>query len=246
MFALITNWRVTSGAALLVIAIAFISLPGAAQSQNPNAANQFWGTLNASIDFGARARITASAETRNGADPSYELLRAGAVFSYRVKGIGRHLLHEVDKEDEYNVVIGGGYEFLQSEQNGSTGREHRVLLQATPKYLIGADIFLQDRSRIEFRWMDGGYDFRYRNKLTIGRRFRIKQVRVTPYASGELFWDRNHHSWNQNRYAFGVQLPYKKSFIFEPYYLRKNCTTCNPDSVNALGMTLSLYFDWPK
>jgi hypothetical protein len=231
---------------MLAGAIAFVSVSCVAQSQNQNDTNQFWGTLNVSLDLGARARITTSVETRNGDDPFYQLLRAGAVFSYRVKGIGKHLLHEVDKEDEYNVVIGGGYEFLQTKQNGATQGEHRVLLQATPKYLIGAKIFLQDRSRIEFRWMDQGYNFRYRNKLTIGRRFRINRVRFTPYASGELFWDRNQHLWNQNRYAFGVQLPYKKSFILEPYYLRRNCSTCSPDSANVLGMTLSLYFDWPK
>jgi hypothetical protein len=47
--------------------------------------------------------------------------------------------------------------------------------------------------RIEFRWNAGTYDFRYRNRLTIDRPFKIKKLRFSPYAAGELFWDRNHH-----------------------------------------------------
>lgn len=64
----------------------------------------------------------------------------------------------------------------------------------------------------------------------------------TPYATGELFWDRNHHSWNQNQYAFGVQLPYKRHLMVDTYYLRQNCTTCSEDPLNVWGVTLNLYF----
>jgi hypothetical protein len=44
-------------------------------------------------------------------------------------------------------------------------------------------------------------------------------VRFTPYASGELYYDRNHHSWNQSQYGFGVQFPYKKLLMFDPFLL---------------------------
>lgn len=39
-----------------------------------------------------------------------------------------------------------------------------------------------------------------------------------------MFWDRNSHPWNENRYAFGVRLPYKEKLMLDTFYLRKNCT----------------------
>ena len=131
---------------------------------------------------------------------------------------------------------------MQTNQNDKIKREHRIILQATPKYIPGAGVLVQDRNRVEFRWNDGTYDFRYRNELTIDRPFKLSAFRFTPYAAGELFWDRNHHSWNQNQYAFGVQLPYKKRLMLDTYYLRQNCTTCNQDPLNVFGLTLNLYF----
>jgi hypothetical protein len=104
---------------------------------------------------------------------------------------------------------------------------------------------VQDRSRIEFRWIDDTYNFRYRNKLIVERAFKLRKVRLSPFASGELFWDRNRKSWNQNQYAFGVRLPVKKIFGLDTYFMHQNCTTCTSKSINILGVTGNFYFDWP-
>jgi hypothetical protein len=94
----------------------------------------------------------------------------------------------------------------------------------------------------EFRWVNGAYDFRYRNRLVISRRFRTSAFRFTPYGSGELYYDRNHHSWNESRYGFGVQFPYKNRLMFDTYVLHQNCTSCGHNPVNMLGTTLNFYF----
>jgi hypothetical protein len=135
-----------------------------------------------------------------------------------------------------------GYEYLRTTQNDQTKSENRIIIQATPRYIPGAGFLLTDRNRIEFRWVNGSYDARYRNKLTLDRHLRLKKLGFTPYASGELFYDRNHHSWNENQYAFGVQMPYKRHLMLDTYYLRQNCTTCSQDPLNVFGLTLNLYF----
>ena len=213
--------------------------------QTTGESNQFWPTFNASFELGKRSRISATAEKHNGEDAPYDQWKVGAVFSYRVNRIGEYLRHDVDKENEYNLVLGGGYEFLRTDQNGGQKNEHRVLVQATPKYVLFAKILAQDRNRIEFRWTNGSYNFRYRNKLTVDRTFKINKLRLIPYASGELFWDRNHHEWNENQYTFGVRFPYRKSFLLDTYYLRQNCTTCSLDPLNVFGVTANFYFEWP-
>jgi hypothetical protein len=210
--------------------------------QAPGPATEVWPKLTAAVELWPKTRIELWGQRQDGEDFDFNQWKVGAIVSYRMKRMLKVRQDDIDEENEHNLVIGGGYEYLQTNQNGRTKREHRIILQSTPKYVPGVGVLVQDRNRIEFRWNDGTYDFRYRNKLTIDRPFKLSAYRFTPYAAGELFWDRNHHSWNQNQYAFGVQLPFRKRLMLDTYYLRQNCTTCSEDPLNVWGLTLNLYF----
>jgi hypothetical protein len=209
--------------------------------QSPSTATELWPAAKATIDFAPRLGVQVTLEKHNGEDVSLSQWKIGAIASYRMKRILTKHREDIDRENEYNLTVGSGYEFIQTEQGNGTKREHRLIIQGTPKYIPGAAVLVQDRSRLEFRWIDGAYNVRYRNKLTVDRAFRMNHFRFTPYASGELFWDRNRHTWNQNQYAFGVQLPYKKVLMLDTYYLRQNCTTCSQDPVSVIGFTVNFY-----
>ena len=107
---------------------------------------------------------------------------------YRVKRMLKERHHEIDEENRYNLVVGGGYEFTQTDQNGSTKRGHRIILQASPRYVLPFKLLAQNLNCVEFRWVHSAYNFRYRNKLTVDRPLSVDKFRFTPYASGELFW----------------------------------------------------------
>lgn len=231
---------------LLAITTLLSGLPCAAQSGSTGPSTQVWGSFNASFELSERTRITALAEKHNGEEGGYAQEKIGALFGYRMKRFGKHLRGDIDKENEYNMIMGVGYELIKTHQNESLKTEHRLLLQSTPKYVFALGFLAQDRNRIEFRWNAGTYDFRYRNRLTIDRPFKIGKVHFAPYAAGELFWDRNHHSWNENQYAFGVQWPYRKMFMLNTYFLHQNCTTCSTNPLNVAGVTANFYFDWPR
>jgi Protein of unknown function (DUF2490) len=233
-------------AALTLAITLFFGLPCEAQSGNTGPSTQAWGSLNASFELSEKTRLTAIVEKHNGEEGGYSQEKVGAVFSYRMKRVGQQLRGDVDKENEYNLILGAGYELIETHQDGGLKTEHRLVLQATPKFVFALGFLAQDRSRIEFRWNAGTYNFRYRNRLTIDRPFKFGKVRLVPYAAGELFWDRNHHSWNENQYAFGVQWPYKKSFMLNTYFLHQNCTTCSSNPLNVAGITANFYFDWPR
>jgi len=207
--------------------------------------NEFWPTFNATFEVAPRSRVNFTAQKRDGEDAYYQQNIVGAVFSYRTARIANRLRGDIDKENEYNLVIGGGYQYIRTKQTSGVKDEQRVLVQFTPKYIIGPAILVQDRSQMEFRWIDGQYNFRYRNKVIIDRPFKLNKFRLSPYASGELFWDRNHHAWDENQYAFGIQVPFKKVLLLDTYYLRQNCTTCSLNPLNVLGVTVSLFSNWP-
>ncbi len=212
-------------------------------AQSPSDTNwEVWPSIKVNFDLQPKLRLQVFGETQNGEESPYIQLKTGAMLSYRMKRILTPHMRDNDGENEYNLVVGIGYEFLHSTQDDNVKRENRLMIQATPRYLLPANILGQDRSRIEFRWVNGVYDVRYRNKLTISRTFRISRLRLGPYTSGELFYDRNHHSWNENQYAFGVQSSIGKLLTLDTFYLRQNCTTCSQDPLNVFGVTVNLYF----
>ena len=227
----------------ILVLFSVIAFPICCFPQIPE--KEFWPALNAVFETSSRSRITALIERHTGEESFYEQTKVGAIFNYRAKKILNFTDH-IDKDNESHLVLGGGYEFLRTDQGNGTKDEHRILSQLTPKYLFGLGILAQDRNQIEFRWIAGQFDFRYRNRLTVSRQLTIDKFRLTPYASGELFWDRNQHAWNENQYAFGVKIPYQKRLMVDTFYMRQNCTTCSLDPLDILGLTLNLYFDWPR
>lgn len=226
---------------LLSLALLVTSLKSL-MAQTPGSDAEIWPKVNVAYDLGTRTRIEGYFEKHDGEDVSLEQWKIGTMFTYRMKRMLRERHHDIDEDKKYNLAVAGGYEFIQTDQNGSKKREHRIILQGSPKYLLPLQILAQNRNRVEFRWVDSAYNFRYRNKVTVDRILRIDKFKFTPYASGELFWDRNHHSWNENQYAFGVEFPYRKLFMLDVYYLHQNCTTCSEKSTNVFGIHANFYF----
>jgi hypothetical protein len=206
----------------------------------PDSGSQGWFTANAAIDFRPGTRLQVSEELQIG--DGFREWTTGAMLSYRMKRIVDLRHDDIDDEKEHYVVLATGYEYLRTNQNGKIKNEHRVPIQGTGRHNPGLGFLLTDRNRVELRWVNGDFDLRYRNKLVIERPLKAEGIRFTPYASGELFYDRNHDSWNENHFSFGVQVPYKKLLMLDTYYLHKNCTTCNPNHVDAFGVTLNIYF----
>jgi hypothetical protein len=197
--------------------------------------------VKANFDLLPKTRLQVYGELENGEEFPFYQWKTGATLSYRAKRIFKPHRADIDDENEYIVNLGVGYEYIHTIQSDKTKSENRIYIQATPRYLPGKGFLVQDRNRVEFRWINGEYSVRYRNKLTVQHNLKVKKVLFTPYASGELFYSGQFNSWNENRYSFGVQVPYKRSLMVDFYYLRQNCTTCSQNPVNVWGLTLNLY-----
>jgi uncharacterized protein DUF2490 len=226
---------------LVSVAILACSSSNTVLAQESDAVWQARPAVTTNIDFGSHARVQVFGRFEGGIDYSYRRVRTGAAFSYRMNRIMRPHRPGIDDEDEHNLVVGGGYEYLDRNENHRTTREQRVSVDATPRYLLGAGFLATDRNRVEFRWIDGTYNARYRNRLMISRPVDVNGFRFAPYATGELFYDRNLHSWNLTHYGFGAQFPWKGGFMLDTHYLHQNCTGCSRNPVNIIGATLNLY-----
>jgi len=198
--------------------------------------------LVADVELVPRTRIQAWGELQHGVNFSFQRWRTGFLLLRRMKPIVKAHRQDIDADKEHHLVFGAGYEYLHTIQNGSLKVENRIIAQVTPNYIIPGEFLITDRNRAEFRWVNGAYDFRYRNKLMLQRPLEVHNFTFTPYGSGELYHDRNHQSWNQNQYGGGIQFPYKRLLMLDTYLLHQNCTSCSQHSINMLGATLNLYF----
>ena len=165
--------------------------------------------------------------------------------------IGAH----VDYIPNEHVILRTGYRFGSAVGSDSDAfKEHRFLTEQTLRELLPGGLLLSDRNREDFRFVDGDFSFRYRNRVTVEREFHLFRERtITPYVSGELFYDTRYDVWNRNRYAVGVQtslrrgsvlkmlLP-RRQIILDIYFMRQNDSRSDAPHVNALGAALSFYF----
>ena len=160
----------------------------------------------------------------------------------------------IDYIPNKHVVLRAGYRFGTSlGDTDDPYKENRLLTEQTLRKLLPGNLLLSDRNREDFRFIDGDFSFRYRNRVTIEREFQLKKRTMTPYVQGEIYYDTRYDAWNRNRLTAGVQtslrrgpilkmlLP-KRQVLLDLYFTRQNDSRSSTQHVNALGATLALYF----
>ena len=216
------------------------------KGQEPATRDEFWPEVDVYINVKPKFRLfllgTISKSVEDG-----ELFNAQ---SYEAQ-VGAH----VDYIPNEHVILRAGYRYGTSVGDNDDGfREHRILTEQTFKKLLPGSLLLSDRNRQDFRFISGDFSFRYRNRVTIEREVPLFKGRtITPYASGELFYDTRFNTWNRNRWSVGVQqslrrgpllkllLP-RRQVILDLYFTRQNDSRSSTPHVNALGAALAFHF----
>ncbi len=218
----------------------------ACQAQTSSTETEIWPEGDVHIQLHSHLRVLAFAGLEQGIGFPFQQRYSAAALGYQFKPILREHLFNIDPDKEHYLVLGGGYEFLRTAQSGVVHHENRITIDATPGFRVSSRILLRNRNWLELRWIDGTYSTTYRNNIVVERDFLVHDFRFTPYGSAEVFYDGPKHSWDQEWYTAGVQLPSKRRFMFETYYRREHCNTCTPTNWNAAGLTLNFYFGNPK
>jgi hypothetical protein len=229
---------------LLLLLVALSSQ--AVQAQEPTTHEEFWPEIDLYIHLKPNVRLfflgTVSKSVEDGERRNAQAYEAQ---------IGAH----IDYIPNQHVILRAGYRYGSAVGSSSDPfKEHRFLTEQTLRTLLPGELLLSDRNREDFRFVNGDFSFRYRNRVTVEREFHLFRKRsVTPYVSGEVFYDTRYNVWNRNRYAVGFQtsllrgpllkmlLP-KRQIILDLYYMRQNDSRSDTPYVNALGAALSFYF----
>jgi len=104
-------------------------------------------------------------------------------------------------------------------------------------------ILLSDRNRADLDWSKDQLNWRYRNKVTLERRFTVNSYHPAPYVSAEVFYQSQYQKWTTTALYAGCLLPTGKHFEFDPYYEHQNVTNKRPNQqFNQFGLVLNMYF----
>jgi hypothetical protein len=210
-------------------------------AQLPPTGTQGWYAGNVWLQFPRHVRFLGTTELNAATNYSYQQWIVGGALAWQWKRVS-HLEHlvNINSDKESRVVAGLGYEYLWTDKEGTSTGEDRVILAVTPRYRPWARWLLEDRNRLEFRWVNGAYSTRYRNRLAVERDLLVHDFRLTPYVSAEIFYNFASGTLDEQQYAAGIQWPYRRLFMIETYYLFQHSHSA-PDNVNVFGITLNFY-----
>ena len=107
---------------------------------------------------------------------------------------------------------------------------------------LPADIVLQTRNRLDWRWVNSDFEPVYRPRVKFIRNLKTGYLTFNVYAQSEYFFYLNDNTDDRLRIAFGTVIKVLKWMDFETYYLYQFQNAPSVAPVSAIGIQLDLYF----
>jgi Protein of unknown function (DUF2490) len=147
----------------------------------------------------------------------------------------------LDKSKNRFLLLRVGYRYLDSFSGDPD--EHRIVLEATARYPLTGGVLVSNRGRVDARFIDGEYSWRFRSRLSVEKEFSIGPVRMNPYVRGELFYDSRFDAWSRTEWLGGAAFPLNRRVELEGYFDYQHDTGGDHNrQLHAIGTVLNLYF----
>lgn len=191
---------------------------------------QIWNTDQQNVAVTRNVKFAMEQEFRFGENASefyYQHYEWGAVFGF-------------DKM----LDIAFCYRLILGKYKHKWREEDRPHVNATLKFDLWKFKF-EDRNRLEYRHFRYKDDFVcYRNKFALKLPFDFKKMKVSPYASEEIFIASNATGFNENRFSSGVEFGLTKYVKADIYYMFKSNRVKGDkwNSANVLGAKCKIAF----
>jgi hypothetical protein len=121
--------------------------------------------------------------------------------------------------------------------------EHTITTEAISNFHLPFDVLLAARNRFDWRIVNGDFNPRYRPRARFSKQMHTEYLHFAPYFYGEYYANLTQGSANRFRLCVGVDWKVAAKVVFETYYLHQFNNVNRIDAVNAIGLTLKLYFN---
>ena len=139
--------------------------------------------------------------------------------------------------------IRGGYRYVYTQADPQDTKENRFILDAKYYVDLGDQWLLTNRNRVDLRFLDSGFSWRFRDRLQIERPFVIREHDLVLWSSFEVWHDHSYDDLiNRNRLMAGFTFFFNKWLSTDIFYAFQN--EKNPQSnKNAIGIFLGIWLD---
>jgi hypothetical protein len=211
-----------------------------AHAQN---SQEFWPELDTYVKLNSFSRLYFIAALGKEDDVPNLQGDFASNIDFFLKPLLRPRLREIDPAKNKLFLLRAGYRYLNS-LTGDSPSEQRVVLQATARVPLPANILASLRGGFDLRWISGSpFSWRYRTRLMFERSFAIRSYGFTPYIRGEFFYDSRYSKISRTALAIGSTFPLTKRIELEPYFEYQHDTSKSIASrVEVGGLVLSLFF----
>ncbi len=222
----------------MAIAACLVVLPLSVLGQT----SQVWPEIDTYIKFNPKVRLFLTSQLTREEKRSSES-DLGIHLDLFVKPIRPNLLatRSLDRSKIHVFFFRVGYHFIRPLESGYI--EHRLVTQGTAKHPVRFGVTLADRNQMDLRFTKGGFSWRYRNRLSMERTFKIWHISLDSYARTELWYDDKYHKWSRTVLDIGAEFPINKRMSVESYFEYQNNYSAPPNSqLNGVGLVYILYF----
>ncbi len=207
-----------------------------------NSVSEFFPEVDAYLKVNPNVQVYFQVkDTREGGDPTQVEIGPSIEFYLkpliRLKDVTRFDLNDAKSRP---VVFAIGYRYVPSPDRPTVNRLEPVV---TFHFPLMAQILLSDKNRADLDGSNGNFTWRYRNRVTLERRFAIHSYHPAPYLSAEFFYESQYSKWSTTALYAGCLFPIGKHVQLDPYYEHENNTGKAPNQqINAFGLALNLLF----
>jgi hypothetical protein len=181
-------------------------------------------------------------ETREGGDPTQA--EVGPSLDFYLQPLARlQNVTKFDLDDSKSrpLVFSIGYRYLPQANNAPA--INRIEPVGTFHFPLKWRSLLTDANRADLDWQNGGFSWRYRNRIQIEKRLTIRSYHPAPYVSAEFFYESQYGKWSDTAIYAGCLFPIGRHVQFNPYYEHQNNTGKSPNQqLNQLGLMLNIFF----
>jgi hypothetical protein len=215
-----------------------------AEGQEPDSTSQFWPEVDLYINLNDKSRLFfVYSGTKQEDLGTYADGQTGVYFDFwALPALRKNLSRRPDASLSKLLLLRAGYLISRPKNDSGAATEQMLTCEATGRAPLPASLLLSDRNRFDFRWVNGDYTWRYRNRLKLERTFSAGRYQLTPYAHAEVFYSGEEGDFTRLRYAAGMEWTITRHIVLEGYYLRQNDWRSVPQFVNATGLAVQFYF----
>jgi Protein of unknown function (DUF2490) len=135
-----------------------------------------------------------------------------------------------------------GYSYSAAPPNDKKQDVNTLETETNNTYHLPAEIVLQTRNRLDWRWVNGNFLPIYRPRLKFVRNLKTEYLTFNAYIWSEYFFYLNDNIQNRFRLAIGTQIKILKFMDFEIYYLHQFQNSPSVPILNAMGVQFDFYF----